>query len=64
MKKSHIEVPEPSSKFQKIECGQCGEIQIVFSHASSSVTCNSCGNTISESTGSLAKINGKVSGTA
>jgi len=64
MKKSHIEIPEPSSKFQKIECGQCGEIQIVFSHASSSVTCNSCGNIIAESTGSIAKINGKVSGTA
>ena len=64
MKKSHIEIPEPSSKFQKIECGECGEIQIVFSHVSSLVTCNSCGNAIAEPSGSIAKIHGKISGSA
>jgi len=31
---------------------------------SSQVTCNSCGNTIAEPTGSVAKISGKVSGSA
>lgn len=64
MKKDHIDIPEPSSKFQKIRCNECSEDQIVYSHATSTVTCNSCGNTIAESTGSKAKINGIVSGSA
>jgi len=34
MKKDHIEVPKPSSKFQKVNCEECGELQIVYSHAS------------------------------
>ena len=53
-----------NSKFQKIKCMECDEEQIVFSHNSSKVTCNSCGNILSEPTGSKAKINGKISGTA
>ena len=64
MKKDHIGVPKPSSKFQKVNCEECGEVQIVYSHASTKVACNSCGNTISEPTGSKDKINGKVSGSA
>ena len=47
MKKGHIEIPKPSSKFQKVNCEECGELQIVYSHASTVVSCNSCGNTIS-----------------
>ena len=30
MKKEHILKPEPNSKFQKIQCGECNEEQIVF----------------------------------
>ena len=62
MKKDHIEIPKPTSKFQKIDCRECGETQVVYSHASTPVTCNSCGNTIAEPTGSVAKISGKISG--
>ena len=54
MKKDHIEIPKPSSKFQKVNCNECGELQ-VYSHASTPVACNSCGNTIAEPTGSKAK---------
>ncbi len=64
MKKDHIEIPKPTSKFQKINCNECGELQIVYSHASQRVACNSCGNNIAEPTGSKAKINGKISGSA
>ena len=64
MKKDHIEVPKPSSKFQKVNCNECGEQQIVYSHATTSIACNSCGNVISKSTGSKARINGKVLGSA
>jgi small subunit ribosomal protein S27e len=64
MKKDHILIPEPSSKFNKVKCQECDEEQIVYSHSTTQVTCNSCGNILSKSTGSKAKINGKISGPA
>ncbi len=64
MKKDHIGIPEPSSKFHKFNCDECVELQVVYSHASTAVACNSCGNAIAEPTGSKAKINGKISGSA
>ena len=63
MKKEHILKPEPKSKFQKVQCGECNEEQIVYSHASTVVTCNSCGNEIAKPSGSVSSIHGKVSGT-
>lgn len=60
MKKDHVEIPVPSSKFYKVNCSECNELQIIYSHASTPVACNSCGNTIAEPTGSKAQINGKV----
>jgi len=38
MKKDHILIPEPSSKFLKVNCKECGEEQVVYSHATTSVT--------------------------
>jgi len=64
MKKDHIEIPKPSSKFQKVNCDECGELQVVYSHASTSVACNSCVNAMAERRGSKAKINCKISGSA
>jgi len=64
MKKEHILIPEPNSKFLKVNCKECEKENIVYSHATTSVTCKSCGNVISESTGSKARIIGKISGTA
>ncbi len=64
MKKDHIEIPVPSSKFLKVKCGECGEPQLDYSHTSTIVACNSCGNTIAEPTGSKAKINGEILGSA
>ena len=61
MKKAHISIPEPNSRFQKVKCAQCEEEQIIYSHTSTVIKCNSCGNTIAEPTGSKAKIFGKVS---
>ena len=63
MKRSHILVPKPKSKFQKVQCKECNAENILYSHVSSVVTCKSCGNVIAESTGSVAKIFGTVSGT-
>ena len=64
MKKEHILTPEPNSKFQKVKCMECDEEQIVFSHNSSKVTCNSCGNVLAMTTGSKSRIHGKVSDTS
>ncbi len=63
MKKAHILIPEPSSKFQKIKCSECQEEQIVYSHTTTVIKCNSCGNSIAQPTGSKAKLFGKVSET-
>jgi len=64
MKQEHILIPEPNSKFLKTSCKECAEEKIVYSHASTSVTCKSCGNVIAEPRGSKARIIGKVLGTA
>jgi len=64
MKKEHILFPEPNSKFLKINCKECEKENIVYSHASTPVTCKSCGNVIAEPTGSKVRIIGKISGTA
>ena len=64
MKKNHISIPKPASTFLKVACGECGEVQVVYSHASTLITCNSCGNEIATPTGAVAKLNGKISGNA
>lgn len=64
MKKDHIPIPSPSSRFQKISCKECEEMQVVYSHATTPVTCNSCGNVLTESTGSKTIIFGQVLGSA
>ncbi len=60
MKRNHTSIPEPTSSFLRVACGECGEIQVVYSHSSTSVTCNSCGNELASPTGSVARLNGKV----
>ncbi len=62
MKRAHIWIPKPGSKFQKVQCIECGEESVVYSHVSSIVTCKACGNTLAEPTGSIAKVNGKILG--
>jgi len=64
LKKEHIPIPSPNSRFQKISCKECNEENIIYSHVSTQVTCKACGNTIAEPTGSVAKIYGKFLGNA
>ena len=64
MKKEHVLIPEPSSKFLKVNCKESEKENIVYSHASTSVTCKSFGNVIAEPSGSKARMLGKISGTA
>ena len=63
MKKDHVLIPAPSSKFQKIKCSECEEEQVIYSHTTTVIKCNSCGNPIAQPTGSKAKLFGKISET-
>ena len=60
MKREHIPIPEPGSRFNKVKCNECGEQQVVYSHVATIITCNSCGNILARPTGSLAEINGEI----
>jgi small subunit ribosomal protein S27e len=57
--KNSIMVPKPSSKFISVECTQCGEKRIIFSHSTMDISCKSCGQLIAKKTGSKASIIGK-----
>ncbi|UCG03619.1 MAG: 30S ribosomal protein S27e [Candidatus Heimdallarchaeota archaeon] len=52
-------IPQPRSKFLKITC-ECGNVQEVFSHATSRVTCRVCGKTLAEPSGGISKLYGEV----
>lgn len=52
-------IPQPRSKFLKITC-ECGNVQEVFSHATSRVNCRVCGKALAEPSGGIAKIYGEV----
>lgn len=62
MKKDHQLIPKPSSKFQKVSCHECQEVQVVYSHATTPVICNSCGNALTKSTGSKTIVFGQIVG--
>ena len=63
MKKDHVDIPTPSSRFYKVECKECNEQQVVYSHATTRVFCNQCGSPIATSSGSKAQFDkGSVQG--
>lgn len=64
MRRARIPVPEPGSSFDRVKCGECAEEQVVYSHATTEVACNSCGNPISKPTGSRSRLSGTPSGAA
>ncbi len=49
----------PNTNFVKVKC-ECGNEQITFSHASTSVKCSACGKLLVEPTGGKAKVNATV----
>lgn len=53
-------IPMPKSVFLRVRCPDCGNEQIVFSHATSIVHCNVCGATLTEPSGGKAVIKGEV----
>jgi len=53
-------IPRPRSTFLRVKCSECGNEQIVFSHATNIVRCNVCGAVIAEPTGGKAAIKGEI----
>lgn len=60
MKKRKILIPMPKSRFLLVRCPDCGNEQVVFSHASIEVKCLLCGRTLARPTGGKAVIEGEV----
>ncbi len=55
-----ILVPQPRSRFLLVKCPECGNEQVVFSHATYPVRCLVCGYQLVEPTGGKAKIKGQI----
>jgi small subunit ribosomal protein S27e len=53
-------IPRPSSRFLRVRCISCESEQIIFSHSSTKILCQTCGELLAEPTGGKAKINASV----
>jgi len=53
-------IPSPRSRFLKVKCQDCGNVQIIFDKAASLVNCLVCGSTLAKPTGGRAIIKGEV----
>ncbi len=45
-----------ASKFWKVKCKKCGNVQVIFSHATREVVCTGCGAVLVEPTGGKAHL--------
>ncbi len=57
MKKKYI--PEPRSNFLKVTC-ECGNVQEIFSHATTVVECRVCGKILAKPGSGRSKLNAEV----
>lgn len=53
-------IKNTGKKYVKIECVDCGNKQVVFTCASTEITCNICGSKLSKPAGGRAKFKGKM----
>lgn len=53
-------IPGPRSLFLRVRCSDCGNEQVVFSHATTIIHCNVCGSTLAEPSTGKATIKGEV----
>lgn len=52
----------PKSKFLEVKCKDCENTQLIFSKASTQVTCQVCGATLAFPTGGKARIVASITG--
>jgi small subunit ribosomal protein S27e len=53
-------IPRPKSRFLRVKCPDCGNEQVIFSHATTIVHCNVCEATLAEPSGGKASIKGEI----
>lgn len=53
-------IPQPKSRFLRVKCSDCGNEQVMFGSASTSVNCLVCGKTIAKPRGGKANILTKI----
>lgn len=56
MRKENILIPKPKSKFLSVQCPECQEKMVIFSHATADIKCKSCGTLIAMRRGGKAKL--------
>lgn len=49
-------VPKPKSRFVRVRCPDCGNVQVVFSHSTLKAVCLKCGRVLVQPTGGKAVI--------
>jgi len=59
-KRKKILIPQPRSRFLLVICPNCGNSQVIFSHATFPVRCLSCGIQLVKPRGGKAEILGKI----
>jgi len=60
MSKRNIMIPKPNSNFISVQCTECGEKRIIFTHTTTDINCKSCGQLLAKKAGAKANILGKV----
>ncbi len=53
-------IPQPKSRFLRVKCLNCGNLQIIFGCSATDVDCLVCGKTLLQSTGGKARILTKI----
>ena len=53
-------IPRPTSRFLRVRCVSCESEQIIFSHSTTKIICQTCGEVLAEPTGGKAKVNAPV----
>lgn len=57
---SRVLIPQPRTKFLRVRCPDCGNEQVIFSHAAMVVRCLVCGRVLAQPTGGSAQIFGNI----
>lgn len=60
VRRNNIMIPKPRSNFLSVQCTECEEKRVIFSHTATDIYCKSCGQLIAKKTGGRANILGKV----
>jgi len=60
MAKARGVVPKPRSKFLKVKCPDCSNMQILFNKAAIEVKCQVCGATLARPRGGKAELRGEI----